>query len=122
MSPRTWQDRIQDILDAVDEIQTFVAGLSRAQFLSDPKTIKAVAANLTIIGEAARHVPEAIVQVHSEIPWPLMTGMRNRIVHGYYQVDPIIVWDTCQNDLAALTAALPKLLEGGGDTTGVAHA
>ena len=111
MSPRSWQERIQDILEAVAEIQTFVAGLSRDQFLSDSKTIKAVVANLTIIGEAARHVPDSIVQAHSEIPWSLMTGMRNRIVHGYYQVDPTIVWDTCQNDLPALAAALPKVLD-----------
>jgi uncharacterized protein with HEPN domain len=46
-------------LDAVGEIQTFLAGLTRDQFLDDPKSIKAVAADLTIIGEAARHVPEA---------------------------------------------------------------
>jgi uncharacterized protein with HEPN domain len=49
--------------------------MSRDEFLSDAKTIKAVAANLTIIGEAARHVPDNRVQAHSEIPWPLMTGM-----------------------------------------------
>ena len=76
MSPRSWQERIQDILDAIAEIEAFAAGMSRDQFLADPKTLKAVAADLTIIGEAARHVPQAVFQAHPEIPWPLITGMR----------------------------------------------
>jgi uncharacterized protein with HEPN domain len=102
--------RIEDILAAVAEIDKFIAGLSREQFLADAKTIKAVVADLTIIGEAASFVPAAVVEAHSEIPWALMTGMRHRIVHGYYQVDPVIVWDTCQNDLAPLVHPLRQLL------------
>jgi uncharacterized protein with HEPN domain len=84
--------------------------MDRDQFLGDAKTLKAVAADLTIIGEAARHVPDAVVQADPEIPWALMRGMRNRIVHGYYQVDPVIVWDTCQNDLPPLVDPLQNLL------------
>jgi uncharacterized protein with HEPN domain len=111
VSARTWQERVQDILAAIAEIQTFIAGLSRDQFLADAKTIKAVVADLTIIGEAARHVPGAVAQAHPAIPWALMTGMRHRIVHGYYQVDPVIVWDTCQNDLGPLIQPLQQLLQ-----------
>jgi uncharacterized protein with HEPN domain len=111
VSLRSWHDRIRDILDAINEIDTFVAGMSRDQFLADTKTLKAVAADLTVIGEAARHVPDAVVQAHPGIPWQLMRGMRNRIVHGYYQVDPIIVWDTCRKDLAILVAPLQQLLQ-----------
>ncbi len=110
MSARTWRERIEDILAAVSEIETFIAGLSKDQFLADAKTLKAVVADLTIIGEAASHVSPATVQAHPEIPWPLMTGMRHRIVHGYYQVDPLIVWDTCQNDLPPLLQPLRLLL------------
>ncbi len=109
MSDRGWQERVRDILDAVGEIETFVSGMSREQFLADPKTLKAVVADLTIIGEAARHVPDAVVAAHGEVPWALMRGMRNRIVHGYYQVDAAIVWDTCQNDLPGLRALLERL-------------
>jgi uncharacterized protein with HEPN domain len=97
-------------LDAIAEIQTFVAGLDRAKFLADAKTVKAVVADLVIIGEAARHVPDDQVAAHPEIPWPLMRGMRNRIVHGYYQVDANVVWDTCENDLTPLVEPLRKLL------------
>jgi uncharacterized protein with HEPN domain len=110
VSPRSWQERIADILAAVAEIQVFIAGMSRDQFLADAKTLKAVVADLTILGEAATHVPEDVVQANPNIPWPLMRGMRNRIVHGYFQVDPVIVWDTCQNDLPGLVAPLQTLL------------
>jgi uncharacterized protein with HEPN domain len=111
VSARSWQERIQDILAAIAEIETFVAGLSRDQFLADAKTLKAVVADLTIIGEAATHVPAATTQAHPEVPWALMTGMRHRIVHGYYQVDPVIVWDTCHNDLQPLVPVLKQLLK-----------
>lgn len=111
MSIRSWQERIEDILAAIAEIEAFIAGMDRDQFLADAKTLKAVVADLTIIGEAAAHVPAATVQSHPEIPWPMMTGMRHRIVHGYYQVDPVIVWDTCQNDLKPLIPLLQSLLQ-----------
>lgn len=110
MSPRSGRERIQDILDAVTEIQTFVAGMTRDQFLGDARTLKAVVADLVIIGEAARHVPDDVIQAHGDLPWPLMRGMRNRIVHGYYQVDVAIVWDTCQSDLTSLIEPLNKIL------------
>jgi uncharacterized protein with HEPN domain len=99
------------MLEAIAEIEVFVAGMSRAQFLADPKTQKAVVANLTIIGEAASHVPDEISRKYHEIPWVLMRGMRNRIVHGYYEVDPAIVWDTCQNNLISLVEPLRRLLQ-----------
>lgn len=110
MSPKPWQERIQEILDAIAEIGFFTADMSRAAFLGDAKTLKAVSADLTIIGEAARHVPAHMTQKCPDIPWVVMQGMRNRIVHGYYQVDPAIDWDTCQNVLPPLVEPPEKLL------------
>ena len=109
MSPKPWQERVDDMLVAIAEIDSFLNGISRDQFMVDRKTQKAVAADLTIIGEAARHVPDSITQNYPAIPWHVIQGMRNHIVHGYYQVDPIILWDTCQDDLKALVEPLRKL-------------
>jgi len=111
VSPRKWPRRIEDILDAVEELQSFVRGLTYGEFCTDAKTIKAVAADLAIIGEAAGHIPEDIVSAHPDIPWPLMKAMRNRIVHVYFDVDPRIIWDTIQQDLPPLIEPLRKLLE-----------
>ena len=109
MSAKAWQERIDDILGAIAEIEVFLKGISRDQFMADPKTQKAVAADLTIVGEAARHVPDSVAQNYPEIPWLLIHGMRNHIVHGYYQVDPTIVWETCQNDLKTRVEPLQKM-------------
>jgi len=110
VSPRRWQDRVQDILDAITEIQGFLANTSFDQFRVDAKTQKAVTMDLAIIGEAARFVPDAIVMVTSDIPWSLMRGMRNRIMHGYFDVDVQIVWETSRQDLPPLVEPLKRLL------------
>jgi uncharacterized protein with HEPN domain len=110
MSPRLWTERIQDILDAIAEIQEFTRSLSFEQFRDDPKTLKAVALDFIIIGEAAAHVPDDVADAHSEIAWSLIRGMRNRLVHDYFGMDPEIIWGTIQNDFPPLIAPLEKLL------------
>ena len=109
MSRERAAERIGHMIDAIAEIGEFTAGMNRNGFLADARTIKAVAADLSIIGEAARHVADAIALAHPEIPWALMRGMRNRIVHAYYQLDPAVVWDTAQNDLPQLLPLLRAL-------------
>ena len=110
MSPRKWPRRIEDMLDAMDEIQLFVRGFSYEQFEADAKTIKAVATDLAIIGEAVSHIPEDVMLSCSAIPWEIMKSMRNRIVHVYFDVDPKIIWDTIQQDIPPLVGPLQKLL------------
>lgn len=110
MSPRRWQDRIRDILDAIAEIQKFTHGLNYESFKADDKSVRAVEMNFIIIGEAATQIPEEIEEKHSNIPWSLMRAMRNRIVHVYFNVDEKMMWDTIQNDLPPLIKELEKLL------------
>ena len=111
MSLRPWQERVEDILDAVAEVQSFTQGMDFDGFRDDRRTIKAVALDFIVIGEAAGHVPESVAQAHPEIPWAVMRGMRNRLVHAYFSIDPRIVWDTLRNDLPPLVEPLRKLLE-----------
>jgi uncharacterized protein with HEPN domain len=110
MSPRPWQERIEDILDAIAEMESFVQGMQRADFLSDLKTQRAVELNFIVIGEAAAQVAEEVQEQHPEVPWHLMRGMRNRLVHIYFSVDPELVWDTIQNDLPGLKLSLANLI------------
>jgi uncharacterized protein with HEPN domain len=109
-SSRRWPDRVHDILDALQEIQAFTAQLNFEQFQADLKTIRAVEMNLIVIGEAAAAIPEEVQEKHNAVPWHLMRGMRNRIVHGYFSVDERILWDTIQNDLPALQEHLQRLI------------
>ena len=94
MSSRKWQRRIEDILDAIAELQSFSAGMTVEQFKTDAKTLKAVAADLIIIGEAANHIPDDVQDAHEDVPWVVMRAMRNRVVHVYFDVNPDILWDT----------------------------
>ena len=77
MPLRNWLFRINDILDAVSAVETYVAGMTYEDFVADRKTVDAVVRNLIIIGEAAVHIPDEICQAHVEIPWQDMKAMRN---------------------------------------------
>ncbi len=110
MSPRDWRERIKDILDAISEIQKFTQDMDFISFVKDDRSIRAVEMNFIIIGESAGRVPTEIEEASPEIPWVLMRGMRNRIVHDYFQVDEKLMWDTIQSDLPPLIPLLKKLL------------
>lgn len=66
--------------------------------------------HLQIIGEAARATPEEIRALAPEIPWLQIAGMRNILVHGYFEVDTDLVWDAATRDLPALKPAIERLL------------
>lgn len=110
MSSRDWRDRVQDILDAIAEIQGFTAGVSFNHFQADLKTVRAVEMGLIVIGEAAAVIPAEVQELYPGIPWHLLRGVRNRLVHAYFAVDEQILWHTVQSDLPALAEALRSLL------------
>jgi uncharacterized protein with HEPN domain len=111
MSTRSWYGRFQDIVDAIDEIGRFVAGMSRDQFCADSRTISAVSYQFVIIGEAARHVPEEAQVKHPAVPWAKVKAMRNVIAHEYERVDCAILWETAVHDLPSLLPSLRHPLE-----------
>ncbi len=108
---RTFKNRIQDILDAIVEIQSFTDGMAFEDFLEDRKTVRAVLYNMAIIGEAAATLMPDIEQVYPEIPWVEVRGMRNIVVREYFQVNLEIIWQTIQEDLSPLASSLQELLE-----------
>jgi uncharacterized protein with HEPN domain len=110
MPPRDWMFRIQDILDAIDKIQRFTSGASLETFERDEKLLDAVVHNLTVIGEAANHVPSEVTARETAIPWRQMVDLRNYSVHAYWNLQPAMIWDTVQNDLPPLVEPLRKLL------------
>ena len=110
MPHRAWEFRVADIVDSIEKILNYTAGMSFEQFRKDSKTIDAVIRNFTIIGEAARHIPDEIVQSHPEIPWREMADLRNIIVHEYSGVNEKIIWETIQTDLPGLLSSLRKMV------------
>ena len=113
--PQRLPDYLQHIVDAMARIRRYVAGLSEPGFNADEKTQDAVVRNFEVIGEAARHVQTQhgdFAAAHSEVPWALMYAMRNRVSHGYFQVDWHLIWMTVHNDLPGLQGQIEALLEG----------
>ena len=100
------------MLEAAAETRAFTHRMDFTAFAADPKTLKAVTAEFAIIGEAARHIPPEVASAHPEVPWRSMRDMRNVVVHAYFSVEPAILWETVQNDLPGLVAALEALLAG----------
>jgi uncharacterized protein with HEPN domain len=109
VSPRDWHARIQDILTSSHNIQEFTTGLNFNSFLDDPKTIRAVAFELTTIGEAVRAIPQEIQDKYSEIPWGEIKGIRNVLIHEYFRLDEEILWKTVKDDIPALIEMLEKI-------------
>jgi len=110
MPPRDWAFRVQDILDAIAKIQRYVSDVDFETFETDEEIMDAVIHNLTVIGEAANHIPSEITESHPDIPWRHMIDLRNFSVHAYWNLRPSIIWNTIQNDLPPLVAPLPNLL------------
>lgn len=107
------------MLEAIAEIQDFTNGMTFEEFQNvcrrhggaKRKTIRAVLYNLAIIGEAVVSIPSDVEAAHPEIPWIDIRGMRNIVIHEYFQVNLPIIWQTIQTDLAQLEASLQSLLE-----------
>jgi uncharacterized protein with HEPN domain len=101
---------LADILDSARVIQQHLSGMTREQFLADLRTQDAVVRRFEIIGEAARHLSPEAQKALPEVPWNLVVGMRNLLIHDYDDVDPKRVWTDSQNDLPPLIARLEKHL------------
>src|ERR1039457_57148 len=101
---------LADILDSARIIQQHLSGMTREQFLADLRTQDAVVRRFEIIGEAARHLSPEAQKALPEVPWNLVVGMRNLLIHDYDDVDPKRVWTDSQNDLSPLIARLEKHL------------
>jgi uncharacterized protein with HEPN domain len=109
MSSRSAKARIQDILNAIDSIQIRTAGMSFDQFSQDETIVKAVLYDLIIIGEASINIPADVQALAPELPWRLMSDMRNIMAHEYFQVNLRITWLTIQNNLPPLIYLLLQL-------------
>ena len=102
--------RLRHMLDAAREASQFIAGRARADLDRDRMLTLALVKEIEIIGEAAGKVSDATRKRCAGIPWPGITGMRNRLIHGYSSVDLDIVWRTATAELPPLVAALENCL------------
>ena len=100
---------VEQMLDTARRIQAFMRGQSRKAFESDEVRQVAVLHLVQVLGEAASRTSASFRDVHPELPWGQMVGIRNRIVHGYDHVDSDIIWRVATDDIEPVIAALERL-------------
>lgn len=110
------ENRLPDYLDHIQQAAadacSFVEGMAKADFLADKRTQQAIIMSLIIIGEAAAKVMDGyadFTEAHVNVPWRSMRNMRNRMAHGYFDINLDVVWDTVQEWLPELLKQLPAI-------------
>jgi len=102
--------RLRHVLDAASEAVDFTKGHRRADLDTDRKLSLSLVRLLEVIGEAARGITMEFRREHSEFPWKSMIGMRDRLIHGYFDVNLDVIWETVTNDLPPLIDKLKKIV------------
>ncbi len=102
--------RVQHMLDAAKEAMSFAQGRSRDELDHDRSLTLSLLKLIEIVGEAATQVSKEGREGSSQIPWNNIIGMRNRLIHAYFDVNLSIVWDTVTSDLPPLVAGLEEIL------------
>lgn len=110
MSEREADVRLRHMLDYAQEAVNLARGRTRNDLEQERLLELSLMQLATMIGEAANHVPPGRRTQLRTIPWPQIIGMRNRLVHGYDQIDRDILWPTVQQDLPPLIVALEEVL------------
>lgn len=103
--PNSIADLLHNILVAIERIEGHVRSAESPAAVED-----GVIFNLIVIGEAASKLPVDFLERHKDVPWEDMIGMRHRLVHAYFIIDPQTVWDTVRNDLPVLKGKISAIL------------
>lgn len=112
MSENRLPDYLDHIIEAARLACSYLQGLGKEDFLADKRTQQAVILNIVVIGEAATKLladHSAFLAMHPDVPWRNMKGMRNRIAHGYFDIDLDVVWETVQTALPELLARITAI-------------
>lgn len=104
------RERLEHILAAIDRIQRYTSGKTYDDLTADDMMYYAVVKNIEIIGEAANMLTPEFQAEHTETPWKMVKGMRNYIVHEYFQIDDIVVWDVVVNNLSELREQIVRYI------------
>ena len=98
-----------DIVNAACRIQSFVRDMTKEAFLADLKTQSAVLHQITVIGEAVKRLSADFRDLQPVLPWALIAGMRDHLIHGYDVIDMDEVWNTAAHDVPEMLVKLEPL-------------
>jgi len=109
MTERPLSDFLQDILDAIADIETFTTNVDFDAFRNNREKVLAVVKSIEILGEAVKKIPDDIRSRYPQIPWKAITGMRDVLVHEYWGIDLNMVWATVQEGIPPLKTTILEM-------------
>lgn len=112
MKSRRALSGLEDILDSIAAIKTYVKRASLPSFKKNRMMVDAVLRNIEIIGEAARNIPPAVRNIHPDIPWKRIIGLRNIVIHQYANVDLETIWKIIKVNLPEVEPGLREITSG----------
>lgn len=102
---------VKDILEYMERAERYIEAIDFEKFIEDSKTFDAVIRCIEVIGEAVKNIPNEIRSNYPSIPWRDIAGMRDKMIHGYFTVDPEAVWLVLKQDIPRLKPYIVKLLQ-----------
>jgi uncharacterized protein with HEPN domain len=101
---------LEDMQTSSEKIVRYTRGLNKEEFLKDEKTYDAVVRNLTVIGEAVKHIPDKVRENYVQLAWREIAGFRDIAIHEYFGIDEEILWDIIQNEVPSLLAKINGII------------
>jgi len=102
---------LQHILESIVELEGYLVDVNEEEYLSNREKQDAAERRLQIIGEAVVQLPQEFKDTHPAIEWNKIAGLRNRLVHEYFDVDHLIIWNTLTQSLLEFKKSIEKLLQ-----------
>ncbi|MBU4332309.1 DUF86 domain-containing protein [Patescibacteria group bacterium] len=102
---------IEDIKESIEKIEKYTNRMAKKDFLRDDKAQDSVMKRIEVIGEAVNNIPQEFRKKYHQIPWKDIVGMRNILIHEYFEINLERVWETVEEDLPILKKEILKILE-----------
>jgi uncharacterized protein with HEPN domain len=96
--------RLQHILDAIGEIESYTKGVDFAQFSTNSMLFSACVRQLEIVGEAVNRLSDDLIANNPDVEWRKVTGLRNMLIHEYFGLDDKLIWNIIQRNIPDLKA------------------
>ena len=111
MSMKKDKAYLQDMLDAISDIEKFIENITRDEFYKNKEKQYAVLRALEIIGEVTKKLSKELKAKHHEVSWREIAGMRDKLIHDYFDVDIDAVWNTVKQDIPGLKAKVSEIIK-----------